>query len=412
MSRRRARRLTVTGLVTLLVLGAAGYAAACALTPVPAPAVALTSDAATQVDADPAPAQDAVDAQGAPTAAGWLHGETAWVNTNEAVPIASISKLVTVLVALEAEPVAPGTDGPTHVWNDADRIRQEEYIAVDGVAFPVPVGTEMTTRQMLELALIPSANDFAAAYAYSVFGDNDAFLAAVEDWTARQGLDSIRLYEPTGMDERNVASPADVLQLARLALNDPTVAEITALSHADLPWGIGRVDSTNPLHGVLSDVRGVKTGRTSVAGWNLAAAQGSSAAGRDLVKLSVVLGRETEYGRLNDSIAVLSALESAPQQLPLVTEGEEIGVATTIDGHNVQLIASGTADATLVPGESATRKTTLDALDAGSAGQEAGAVSVATPTEELAIPVVTTAEIVTPDFWWKFTHPAKLFGWG
>ncbi|UOQ57418.1 hypothetical protein MUN78_00815 [Leucobacter allii] len=409
VSRRRGRRLaaTLTALAALLV---GGYAAACALAPLPAPALAVSGAAEQRIDADPAAVQAAVDAQPRPTAAGWLDGEEIWANSEEPAPIASISKLVTVLVALEAAPLEAGSEGPVHVWTAEDRERTEEYLAEDGVAYPIPVGTEVTTRQMLMLALIPSANDFAAAYAASVFGDTASFVAAVDDWAQRHGLDSLTLFEPTGMDERNAASPADVLRVARLALGDETVAEIVSMPEADLPWGIGTVESTNPLFGALPDIRGLKTGRTSIAGYNLASAQAGEASGRALVKLAVVLGRDTANARFADSVAVLAALDAAPQAIDVVAAGEEIGVATTVDGLRVPLVAAGAAEAVLIPGESATRTATLAELRIGDAGQRAGTVAVAAPSGDGDVPVVTTAEIAEPGFWWRVAHPARLFG--
>lgn len=410
MSRRRARRLTAT-LTALVILLAGGYTAAAALTPLPAPVIEADAEPQQTFEADPAVPQAAVDAEALPTAVGWLHDDEVWTNTRQAHPIASISKLVTVLVGLEQQPLEGGEDGPVHVWSAEDRARSDAYLAQQGVAFPIPVGTEVTTRQMLTLALVPSANDFAAAYAYSIFGDNDGFVAAVEDWKTRNGLDSLVLAEPTGMDERNAATPSDVLRITRLALQQPAIAEITRLPRAELPWGIGLVESTNPLFGVLPDVLGAKTGRTSAAGYNLAAAQAGTASDRGIVKLSVVLGRPSEEDRVASSVAALTALDAAPQTVDLVEAGERIGTAVTIDGAQVPLITAGAASAVLLPGETATRIAELDPLGEGEAGQAAGAVHVETPVGIEEIPVVTTEAIVEPDLWWRLTHPALVFGW-
>lgn len=412
MSRRRIRRLTAT-LTVLALLLAGGYTAAAALTPLPAPIIEAEAEAEPQrtFEADPAAAQAAVDAEALPTAVGWLHDDEVWSNSDAAIPIASISKLVTVLVALEQQPLEAGEEGPVHVWTAADRALQEEYVARQGVAFPIPVGTEVTTRQMLTLALVPSANDFAAAYAYSIFGDNDGFIAAVDDWKARHGLDSLELVEPTGMDERNAATASDVLRIARIALRQPAIAEITRLSSAELPWGIGLVESTNPLFGVTPGILGAKTGYTNVAGYNLAAARASGASGRELVQLSVVLGRPSPEDRVFSSLAALDALDSAPQAVELVAEGEEIGAAVTVDGVRIPLVTTAAASAVLVPGEAATRIAELEPPGEGAAGQAAGAVRVETPVGAEEIPVVTTEAIVEPDLWWRLTHPALVFGW-
>ena len=453
-ARRRRRRSFGWIAGGLAILIACGYVAACALTPAPAPSLALHDDASRSIAADDAGARAAIDAERAPTAVGWIGADEVWSNSEAAAPIASLSKLVTVLVVLDQEPLSPGASGTVHTWTAADAERQQQYLAQDGVAFPIPVGTEVTTRQMLELALIPSANDFASALARSTFGDDATFLAAVRDWQDRKGLASLTLFEPTGMDERNAASPADVLRIARLAIAHPVVAEIVAERTAELPWGIGTVTNTNPLFGVLDGVVGVKTGRTSVAGYNLAAARTSDALGREVVQLAVVLGRDTAADRLASSLRVFSALDRAPTPVTLVDAGEQVGTATTVDGAEVPLVATRGVSAVLVPGESAARTAELDAefaetwaaagagagadqradsgrvpaglrvgelrTDARGSGSEAGPGSEAGSGSEAAsgagsgadsIPIVTGADIAQPGLGWRLAHPLELFGW-
>ncbi|SDQ08365.1 D-alanyl-D-alanine carboxypeptidase family protein [Leucobacter chromiiresistens] len=440
--RPRTRRLVGLGAAGLAALLALAYAVLCAIAPLPEPVVRLDEPATARFSADAAGVQRAVDAEQHPTAVGWLHDDAVWTNSERAAPIASISKLVTALVVLDAQPVEAGSDGPTHIWTAEDAARQAEYLAEDGVAFPIPVGTEVTARQMLQLALVPSANDFAAAYAYSVFGDDAGFLAAVRDWQQRAGLASLELHEPTGMDERNAASAADVLRLARLALENETVAEIVALPRVDLPWGIGTVESTNPLHGVLDGVVGVKTGRTNAAGYNLAAARTSDALSREVVQLSVVLGRDSDEDRLRSSLDLFSALDAAPRRLAIVEPGERLGTATTVDGAEIPILADGGADAVLLPGEEATRTASLRSggfseagePDAGltgadaAAGRSVGAIRVAGPGEprdpaeredpaepdapaDRTVDLVTGADVVAPSYGWRLTHPRELFTW-
>ena len=420
--RRRVGRVLGVTTVGLVVVLAGTYAAACALAPVPSPTVSIT-EPTLRINGDDAQAQAIVDAQAEPTAVGWLHTDEVWANSDTPVPIASISKLVTVLVALDAQPLDAGADGPVHVWTAADAARQDEYLAADGVAFPIPIGTEVTVREMLELALIPSANDFAAAYAYSVFGDNEAFLAAVKQWQDREGLESLTLFEPTGMDERNAASPADVLRLTRLALQNETVAEIVALRKANLPWGIGTVTSTNPLFRALDGVVGAKTGRTSAAGYNLAAARTSDALGRDVVQLSVVLGRDTAEDRLSSSLATFSALDAAHQTVTITKVGERVGTATTVDGIEIPLVTSAGATSVLLPGEEVTRTITPLGAAAGDdfdisgedsdAGEQVGTLTITGPTSEDATEsdIVTDAPIVAPSYGWRLTHPREIFVW-
>lgn len=429
--RRRTRKVTIA-LTVIALVAAGGYTAAAASAELPDPELVLAAEELAPVVADGAPAQAAVDAQPLPTAIGWAESEDVWTNDDVAYPLASISKLITVLVALESRPLAPGTDGETIVWTDADVALQAEYLALDGVAYPIPAGTEVTERQMLTLIFLPSANDFAAAYARSVFGTDEAFLAAVAAWAADNGLDSLEFVEPTGMDEGNKANAADLVRLARIALQHPTVTQFTNLESAEMPWGIGTIENTNPLLGELPGMVGLKTGRSGSAGFNLLAAQRVDAHGRDITKISVTLGRGSIEERAQSGREMLAAMDPLPQLVPLISAGTAVGEAVSATGQRESLETAAAASAVLLPGEAATFEATLgttatsapdqaDAPSAGGAGgiesadgpdagPVVGSVKVSSPTGSETVPVVQLGSFTEPDLWWRVTHPASLWG--
>jgi len=411
---RRRRRTVVSGLL-ILVLGAASYTVAVTTTELPALKGTLSVAEEAEYKADASALEAGINAQALPSAAGWAHDDEVWANTAEPQPIASITKLVTALVGQEAIPLQPGSDGFTHAWTPADRQRQSELIALDGIAFPVPVGSEFTQRQMLELMLLPSANDFAQSYAYAIFGDNTGFLAAVGEWKSTHGLDTLTIVEPSGMDAGNQASPADLVRIARLALADPTLSEIVRMQSTEIP-GIGIVESTNPLLGTDPGMIGMKTGRLFTSGFNLLAAQTSETSGRALVKISVSLGRPTASDRVTSSREMLALLEGQPQSVQILVEGEEAGSLVTWTGDTVSLVANEASAAMLVPGESASRAITLTPLSAPTEGVAPASTVVGewittTPNGEQRVAVVTTESITEPDLWWRLTHPAIVFGW-
>ncbi|GAA2824987.1 D-alanyl-D-alanine carboxypeptidase (penicillin-binding protein 5/6) [Leucobacter komagatae] len=394
----RGRR--VAGITTAIIVAlGAGYVAACAAIPLPAPTLQLEVPATQVIAVDDAPLQEAVDGYDEPSAVGWLDGGTVWSNDEAAHPLASITKLVTVLVGQEAEPLEPGEDGPSYTWTEADTDLQAALEEIDGIVFPIPEGTKVTRKQMLTLALVPSANDFATAYAHSIFGDNDAFVAAAADWAERNGLESLVVNEPSGMDDGNVASAADIVRLAGLALSDPVVSEIVSMQRATLPWGIGEVENTNPLLGSMGGAIGVKTGHTDVAGYNLAAAATGSYADRELTRIAVVLGRETEEERARDARALLNRLADAPERLAVTSAGEYLGTLSSVDGQFVELSADETVDQVLVPGEELTR--TID-----PSGES---ITLSGPDGASVVPVYREGSFTDPTLRWRLTHPRELF---
>lgn len=368
----------------------------------PEPTLALEVEETREFSLDDASLTALVEAESLPTAIGWGEVDSpVWSNDDAAYSIASITKLVTVLVGQEAEPLGVGEDGPNYTWSVEDQQIQNELLALNGVAFPVPVGTEMTRRQMLNMALIPSANDFAISYAYSNFGDRAGFIAAVDDWADRHDLASVEIHEPSGMDSENRASAADIVRIVRLVLADPVLAEIVATEHFTAPWGIGEVTTTNPLFDLMDGVVGAKTGTTDAAGYNLAGAASGEFEGRALTRISAVLSRNSYDARALDSVRLLEELDPLPETVEFVATGEPVGTLTSVDGQVVHLVTDGEASAVLVPGETATRTISADATS----------IAVVSPAGETEIPVIQTSEFIEPDLWWRITNPSLVFGW-
>lgn len=396
------------------------YVAACAFIQPPQPTFApVDPENATIVLGGEAP-QALVDAYSAPTAVGWLDGgsgadiadgadaaddadDAIWANDDAPHPLASITKLVTALVGQERDPLRAGEAGPRYTWTESDSEFQTELLAEDGIAFPIPVGTEVTRLEMLRLALVPSANDFATAYAHSLFSDDAGFAAAVETWATSHGLDSLTVVEPSGMDDRNVASAADVVRLARLALGDPVIAELVRTEHVPIPAASGaetlEVENTNPLLSTQPGVIGVKTGHTEAAGFSLAVAARSTVAERELTAIAVVLNRESEEQRTADAAELLDSLATLPEQRAVATAGDSLGELRSVTGERRRITAADTHTEVLVPGE---RVTTV--FDAGGP-----ALIVSGPGGAYDVPVHGADALPGPTLWWRLTHPAELF---
>ena len=284
----------------------------------------------------------------------------------------------------------------------------DEVLAQDGTFAPAPVGLTLTTRQILDLTLVPSANNYAISYARWVFGSDEAFLAAAHDWLARNGLATVHIQEAAGLSDNNVASTADIVRLARIALSNPLVAEIVSQSQIEIA-GLGEITTTNRLLGDPGVV-GVKTGTTFPEGYSLVAAKHEIFGERDLIAIAVTMDRPDGDARAGDTRAALAAMATTGQQVQLAEQGARIGTAVTWTGAKVPLLVAADLATVLVPPETASRSIELSQVAIGPKGTKVGEIQATMPTGEQTIEIITGAKIEEPGFGGRFTHPGELLG--
>jgi D-alanyl-D-alanine carboxypeptidase (penicillin-binding protein 5/6) len=172
------------------------------------------------------------------------------------VPIASITKLMTVLVTLDHAK-----------WNDVVRVGPVAAEVGESTINLRP-GERITVGDLVKAALIQSANDAAEALAYYVGkGDRAAFIAMMNAKAKVLGLGRTHFVTPDGLDTAGHYSTAfDVTKLAQIAMRNPRVRAAVRL-RTDAIAGGRRLHTWNDLLGVFKGVYGVKTGHTGEAGW-------------------------------------------------------------------------------------------------------------------------------------------------
>jgi D-alanyl-D-alanine carboxypeptidase (penicillin-binding protein 5/6) len=172
------------------------------------------------------------------------------------VPIASITKLMTVLVALD------------HArWNDVVRVRSDAA-EVGESTINLRAGERISVGDLVKGALIQSANDAADALAdYVGGGDTGSFVKLMNLKAETLGLAGTHFARPDGLDARGHYSTAfDVTRLAETAMKDPRIRGVVRLRTDSIAGG-RTLHTWNDLLGVFRGLYGVKTGHTSAAGW-------------------------------------------------------------------------------------------------------------------------------------------------
>jgi D-alanyl-D-alanine carboxypeptidase (penicillin-binding protein 5/6) len=210
-------------------------------------------------------------------------------NARAHVPIASITKLMTVLVALEhlrLDDVVAVSPGPASVGESTIGLRAGERLSV---------------RDLVKGALIQSANDAADALAAAAAdGDVRQFVAWMNAKAKENGLRDTRFVRPDGLDAPGEHSSArDVLRLAQIAMHSRAIRDVVDERTATIA-GDRVLHTWNDLLGVFPGLVGVKTGHTDDAGWCEVAAVRRSG----YTVYVVVLGSKTRATR-NAALATL-----------------------------------------------------------------------------------------------------------
>ena len=205
------------------------------------------------------------------------------------VPIASITKLMTVLVTLERS----GLDEVVTVAPAA--------LGDGGSSIFLRAGERLTVRDLVRAALIQSANDAANALAVHVGrGSERRFIRLMNARASSLGLADTHFVRPDGLDTPgHVSSARDVTVLARVVMRRPVVRAIVAERTATIAGG-RTLNTWNDLLESFPGVVGVKTGHTSDAGWSQVAA-----ARRGGILIYATLLGSPSRGRRNADLASL-----------------------------------------------------------------------------------------------------------
>ncbi len=241
------------------------------------------------------------------------------------VPIASLTKMMTVLVTLE------------HARLDDMVTISPQAAAVGESSIPLRAGERLSVRDLLEAALIQSANDAAWALAEHVGqGDVERFVRMMNRRARRLGLDETHFVRPDGLDAPgHVSSARDVTELARILMQKPVVRRIVAMRGATIAGG-RRLHTWNDLLGVYPGVVGVKTGHTSAAGWSEVAA----VRGPGVTVYATILGSPDRSTRNGDLAELMTWGLSRFRVVPVISAGREYARAETAYDHgSVALVA-------------------------------------------------------------------------
>jgi len=244
---------------------------------------------------------------------------------NRVVPIASLTKMMTVLVALKRFPLAIGQTGPCIVVSDNDVLSYERDKSDDDSAVIVTQGERLCEIDLLNGVLVHSAANYAGMLAAMVLPTPKAFVARMNATARSLGLHNTHYADETGVSNDSVSTALDQAKLATVLMRSPLVRAIVDQTQVDLPVA-GFVNTFTPLVGE-NDVVGVKSGRTTAAGGCDVMAVAYRLNGRRHLVYAVVLGQQggNVLANAGDAAYSLAVSAEASQADVVFAKGDVLG---------------------------------------------------------------------------------------
>lgn len=215
-------------------------------------------------------------------------------NAHEKLAIASVTKVMTLLLVMEAL--------------DQGRITLEDPVTCSDVAASMggsqiwlEPGEIMTVHELLKAAAVVSANDACAALAEHISGSIEGFVAEMNTRAAELGMNDTLFLDCSGLSDDAYSSAYDVALMSRELMKHEKITEYTTIWMDTLRDGKSQLVNTNKLVRHYTGATGLKTGTTSKAGHCL-----SATAQRDgLGLIAVILGCETTDERFGGARKML-----------------------------------------------------------------------------------------------------------
>lgn len=234
-------------------------------------------------------------------------------NSDAVLPIASITKLMTAMVVVDAQlPMAELLSVSPIDASDTGKTSRSR----------LQVGAELSRGELMHLALMASENRAAYTLGRNFPGGMDAFVAAMNRKASELGMHDTRYVEPTGLSSQNRSSARDLKVLVKAAMDYPQLRELSTSHDASVAVGSRQLQfrNTNGLVGnPLWEIGLQKTGYISEAG--RCVVMQAQLAGRKLIM--VLLDSAGRYSRIGDAERLRSWLvgntAAAAAAVPAVT---------------------------------------------------------------------------------------------
>ena len=332
------------GLALLLLLVAAG--AFNYLRPIPAAVPTSLLPASTTISGTPpnlpwpSHGSAAVGVQGL--------GFIASSGNEQAIPAASVTKVMTALVVLKDKPLKKDESGPTITMTEEDVRAYQVDLQSQQSVVKVEAGEPLTELQVLEGMLIPSANNLAESIARWDAGSATAFVGKMNDRAATLHMTHTKFTDTSGASPGSVSTPTDLMALGMAAMQDPVLAQIVAMEQVELPVAgvVYNVNAALSHDGIF----GIKTGSGLDSGANFLFAANATVDSHTVVVYGCVMGQTTLAAAFSAAETLITAMSSALHVQRVIERNQTVAIYNTAWGAQADVVSLFDVDLVQWPG--------------------------------------------------------------
>ena len=301
-------------------------------------------------------------------------------NPDERLPIASVTKVMTMLLIMEA------VDSGKISLDDMVTV-SENAMSYGGSTMFLETGEQLTVNDMLKGIAVASANDGCVAMAEHLAGSESTFVDMMNEKAKELGMENTHFMNTNGLDEEDHYSSArDVAIMSRELMKHETIFNYTSIWMDTLRGGKFQLANTNKLIRFYDGANGLKTGSTSKALCCLSAA----AKRNDMQLIAVVLGAPTSAERFASAKSLLDygfANYAVNTQITAGDEVQKIAVEKGVD-KEVGVVAGDSCSTLVKKGQedNITKEIKIDETITApiEAGQKIGTMTISRDSEVIA----------------------------
>ncbi|MFJ8662366.1 D-alanyl-D-alanine carboxypeptidase [Streptomyces sp. NPDC093795] len=394
------RRVRIwTPLVLLLLIV---FAIVQMVRPLPAPVLTLSAAPTFTFEGGelkmpwPTEGQGAVEVEGV--------GSMGTYGAQKPAPIASVTKTMTAYVILRDHPLKGKQKGPEIT---IDKKAADQGKAEHESTAAVQEGQTYSEKELLQLLMIPSANNVARLLARWDAGSEAAFVAKMNAAAKDLGMTQSTYTDPSGLLDSTMSTPQDQLKLAKAVMQYDVFREIVNMPNLTVDGIPGQIENNNNIL-LKPGVSGIKTGSSTPAGGNLLWSANTVIDGKVRRVLGIVMGAKDadQLGEklqlsIDYSYELIKQAQKDVTSAAVVRKGQVLGYVDDGLGGRTPVVATKELKAIGWPG----LQVKLELTDggkavphAGKAGDVVGQVSIGTGAGKVSAPVALRTDLVEPGF--------------